>query len=329
MNSSLQLSWAAQDGNVAELRRLAALGANVNAEAGDGQRPLHTAASNGHVEAIRALAELGADVHAATAGGETPLHSAARNGHVEAMRALVRLGANVQAQDAVGRTPLHLAALNGHVEAMRALVDLGADVHAEAADGQRPLHWAAFKGHMEVMQALVALGANVNAEDAGGSRPLHTAAWQGHVEAMSALVVELGADLHALTTRGNTALHRASTTETVTWLLEAGAELNRRNDGGETPLIHAIRWGHVPAVTALVQAGACPDASDSVWWTRLFVGAVTGIEAAVTELVAAAEVMTRRLNENGHFARTAVQAAELSTHYRREELRHALTAAQH
>jgi hypothetical protein len=48
----------------------------------------------------------------------------------------------------------------------------------------------------------------------------------------------------------------------------------------------------------------------------------------VTELVAAAEERSRRLNENGHFARTAVQLAELSTRPQREQLRIALTALQ-
>ena len=94
------------------------------------------------------------------------------------------------------------------------------------------------------------------------------------------------------------------------------------------PLFQAIHEGRVQAVTALVQAGACPYASDSVWWTRLFVDAVMGDEEALTELVAASPELTRRLNQNGHFARTAVQLAELSTHPQREELRHALTAAQ-
>jgi hypothetical protein len=46
------------------------------------------------------------------------------------------------------------------------------------------------------------------------------------------------------------------------------------------------------------------------------------------ELVVAAEELTRRLNQNNHFARTAVQLAELSTHPDREELLYALTAAQ-
>ena len=50
-------------------------------------------------------------------------------------------------------------------------------------------------------------------------------------------------------------------------------------------------------MTALVQAGACPYASDSLWWTRLIVDAVNGDEVAVTELVAAAEELTRRLSQ--------------------------------
>ena len=78
-------------------------------------------------------------------------------------------------------------------------------------------------------------------------------------------MVELGADVHAVDTRGDTALHRASNAKTVAFLLEAGAELNRRNTVGDTPLFQTINWGHVSAVTALLEAGARPDASDSVW----------------------------------------------------------------
>jgi hypothetical protein len=75
---------------------------------------------------------------------------------------------------------------------------------------------------------------------------------------------------------------------------------------------------------ALVQAGACPESSDGEWWTSLLVGAVTGNEAALTELTAASEELTRRMDENGHFARTALQLAELSApglgfHARREQ----------
>jgi len=114
----------------------------------------------------------------------------------------------------------------------------------------------------------------------------------------------------------------------VTLLLEAGADLHRRSHSGNTPLYHAILLGHASAVTALVQAGARPDASDGEWWTSLFVGALTGDEAAMEELTAASAELTRRLNKNGHFARTAVQLAELSTHAQRQEVLAALTAPQ-
>jgi ankyrin repeat protein len=114
----------------------------------------------------------------------------------------------------------------------------------------------------------------------------------------------------------------------VTLLLEAGADLHRRSHHGATPLYHAIHNGHAPAVTALVQAGARPELSDGEWWTTLLVGAVTGDVAAMEELIAASEELTRRMNENGQLARTAVQVAELSTHARRQEVIAALTAPQ-
>ena len=219
------------------------------------------------------------------------------------------------------------AAQYGDVTMVRRLVAVGADVHAEGAGGRRPLHFAALNGHVEVARALVQLGADLHAQSADGRTPLHWAARAGHLPMLSTLV-ELGADVLAVTTRGNTPLHAASSTEAVVCLLAAGAELNRRNNAGDQPLFQAIHRGHVPAATALVQAGACPYASDALWWTRLIVDAVMGDEEAVTELVAAVEELTRRLNESGHFARTGVQLAELSTHLRREELRRALTAAQ-
>ena len=142
------------------------------------------------------------------------------------------------------------------------------------------------------------------------------------------MLMQLGADVQAVNAHGSTALHYASNAAIVTLLLESGADLHRRSRRGDMPLFTAIRNGHASAVTALVQAGARPEASDGVWWTTLLVGAVTNDEAALEELIAASEELTRRMNENGQLARTAVQVAELSTHARRQEVIAALTAPQ-
>jgi ankyrin repeat protein len=81
------------DGDVSEVRRMVAAGADIEEQGELGMRPLHVAANAGHVEVITVLVEeLGADKDAKNAVGWTPLHSAAIKGHVEAIKVLVELG---------------------------------------------------------------------------------------------------------------------------------------------------------------------------------------------------------------------------------------------
>jgi ankyrin repeat protein len=147
------------------------------------------------------------------------------------------------------------------------------------------------------------------------------------VEAARALL-DLGANVHATTVNGDNPLHSARNAATVRLLLEAGADLYLRNHGGVTPLFRAVHAGHASAVTALVLGGASRDASDFALWTGLLVEAIGGNAEAVTTLAAASGERNRRLEENGHFARSPVQLAELhTTAERREELRRALADA--
>jgi ankyrin repeat protein len=322
MDTALHI--AAEDGDVEEVITLVEEGADVEAADAGGWRVLHIAAADGHVEVARTLLEAGAHLEAQTARGSKPLYLAAQRGHVEVLRTLLEAGADVEAQAADGFRPLHVAAQDGHVEVARTLLEAGAGLEAQAA-GSTPLDIAAQHGGVEVVRTLVAAGADLGAADGDGEKPLHLAALGGCAETIGALL-ELEVDIHDLTEDGRTALHCASSSEAVQALLEAGAYLHHRNIWGATPLCEAARHGYVPAVTALVQAGACPTASDAVWWIELIVKAIEGDEEAVTALAAAAEELTRRLEENGHFARTAVQIAELA-HPAAEALRLALTRA--
>jgi hypothetical protein len=96
---AVYLHEAALSGDVADVRRLVAAGADLEEQYDvDGWRPLHVAAAMGMLEVVTVLVELGADKEAKEANGWRPLHMAAGNGHVETMTVLVQLGANKEAK---------------------------------------------------------------------------------------------------------------------------------------------------------------------------------------------------------------------------------------
>jgi ankyrin repeat protein len=95
MEEQMPLINTATVGDVANIRRLVAEGADVNVQDGTGGgRPLHVAAHYGHVDAVRVLVKVGAELEAATVDGMRPLHTAARQGHVSVVKTLVELGAD-------------------------------------------------------------------------------------------------------------------------------------------------------------------------------------------------------------------------------------------
>eukprot|EP00295_Goniomonas_pacifica_P017106 CAMPEP_0175845286 /NCGR_PEP_ID=MMETSP0107_2-20121207/22132_1 /TAXON_ID=195067 ORGANISM="Goniomonas pacifica, Strain CCMP1869" /NCGR_SAMPLE_ID=MMETSP0107_2 /ASSEMBLY_ACC=CAM_ASM_000203 /LENGTH=124 /DNA_ID=CAMNT_0017159811 /DNA_START=11 /DNA_END=385 /DNA_ORIENTATION=+ len=112
------LQEAAQSGNVNEIRRLLAAGANINADVHD-RAPLHLSALNGHLEVCQMLVGAGANVNATNLRGSTPLHYSGFNGHMEVSQMLVGAGADVNAPDPAVRRryPLPpLSPVNGWVD---------------------------------------------------------------------------------------------------------------------------------------------------------------------------------------------------------------------
>jgi ankyrin repeat protein len=206
---------------------LASLGADMNAESGDGATPVFIAAQEGHLEVVKALASLGANVNAARQSGATPVFVAAAQGHVEIVRILAWLGANLNTAMNNGATPVFIAARNGHTEVVKALGSLGVDVNAPMNDGATPLFIAAAIGYDRVASALVSLGADVNFRrtarkwtqwyidtchvdgEEGDWTPLMIAARNGHAEVVKVLV-KAGASTEVKLSDGRTALSLAT-----------------------------------------------------------------------------------------------------------------------
>ena len=143
-------------------------------------RKLIDAAASGDLFEVTRLVARGADVNAVNQNGSTPLHWAAYRGHAAVVEFLIANGVGVETVNMDGDTALHWAADGGHVAVVEHLVAKGTDVNAVNKDGLTPLHQAAASGHAAVVEFLVSNGADVNAVNKYGDTPLQLAAWFGH-----------------------------------------------------------------------------------------------------------------------------------------------------
>ncbi|KAK3258970.1 hypothetical protein CYMTET_32009 [Cymbomonas tetramitiformis] len=98
---------AVERGMVEMVRELVDKGAEVDAEDGEGRTALTVALAFGQEAAARALLEAGAGANAGT--GQRPLHTAVEKEMVEVLSVLVEKGAEVDEEDGEGRTALTLA----------------------------------------------------------------------------------------------------------------------------------------------------------------------------------------------------------------------------
>jgi ankyrin repeat protein len=133
-------------------------------------------------------------------------------------------------------------------------------VSAVSPDGWLPLHLAAHFGHTDSVSALLNKGAQVNACSTNALRntPLHAAA-AGRAQAVAKLLLDAGADVNARQEGGWTPLHSVAQSgdiEFARFLVDAGADVNARADNQQRPLDLALTKGHQAMVDFLESHGA-------------------------------------------------------------------------
>lgn len=90
---------AASEGNLIEVKELAASGANINASAFDDRKtPLIAASLYGHLDVVEFLADAGADLNKADGAG-TAMYWAAFSGHPEIFDFLAGRGARLECDE--------------------------------------------------------------------------------------------------------------------------------------------------------------------------------------------------------------------------------------
>lgn len=134
------------------------------------------------------------------------------------------------------------------------------------------LHEAAMQGDLEAVRQHIKVGSDLNERDPmSGATPLIIATVFGQIEVLKALI-EAGADVNSRNNEGSTSLITAAVFNQIgvsKVLIEAGADVNAINNEGSTPLITAAFLCRTEIVEALLNNGADKNARNNTGRTAL------------------------------------------------------------
>lgn len=241
---------------------------DVNMRMADGTTPLHWAVYHGNLDLVEELVDAGADVNARNEYGSSPMSEAGVRADAEILRMLLDADADVESPTLEGQTVLMSVVRTPNVRAAELLLQRGANPNAfESWRGQTALMFAASQSQPEMVRLLLNNGARPDAvskqedwprqvtnEPRPQSRPLGAftalllAAREG-CALCAEYLVEGGADLNKVDPNGITPLLMA--TLNARWdvakvLIEAGADVNRWDTWGRAPLYSTVDYNTVP-----------------------------------------------------------------------------------
>jgi len=295
---------AAYKGDLEKVKEYLKQDVDVNIKGPENRTALHFAARAGQMDVVKLLLAEGAVVNAKAENGVTPLHAAIESGdQTDIAKLLIVRGADVNTQvnmdvneeGIVGGSPLHIAAILNRIEMAKLLIANGADVNSKSQMtgtpimGIQPSMALVLGGIIDLeltdessddkevismfwrrRKALAELfldhGADVNETmPMIGWRFIHFASAAGLPEAIE-LLISHGADVNVRNNEGQTSLHIAVSDipddialdrlGTVKLLIAKGADLNARDGKGGTALWYAQKEGHKQIVDLLRKHGA-------------------------------------------------------------------------
>jgi len=215
------------------------------------------AVKNGFEEEVNHHLQQGIHVNITNDHGQTPLMIAAKNEKDTIVDILLTAKADISIKDKDGFSALLYAVAERNTQTVQNFIKAGANPNDSLPNNQTALMLAARAGNGDTVHLLIEAGADVmRCADNGYSAPLY-AVIGGSITALQELLKHGTAKMK--TPRGATALMLAVREENfnmVKFLLEMGADVNARDDNGQTALKIAIVHNKPEIVELLKSAGA-------------------------------------------------------------------------
>jgi len=249
----------------------------VSAKDGRGRTPVHYAAAGGDWENVQWLVAQGADLRSRDADGVVPLElglarghyhlvplfqgsggsvlfAAAGFGNVSLVEQLVQSGMSPNAIDETGRTPMFDAAEKDRIDVAEFLISQNASLVLVDKAGITVLAAAVLARRPRMVEFLLTKQVPVEQRLANLSTVLHLAA--ASLPETIEVLMRAGANPLAVDFKNRSALHFASTAESVQALLHFNVSSTRSAAFGLTPLHKAAAEGNTHVLEALLAARA-------------------------------------------------------------------------
>lgn len=251
----------------------------------------------GKRKAFKTLVSCGADINAANSNGHTPLLFALTYDYYKSpkiVKWLISLGADVNKKTATGYTPFTYLEFfheeDGRInhELITILMNAGA-IYDEA------MIFAVKAGNIEFLRQMIHDGADVNKKCLGLQTPLAAAMFAGEekinpemIEFLAMNGAEINTDFEldeeTITNPINMSISM-NRPDIMKILISYGADVNRRDFSGRTPLVYAVLMGGEFA-KFLLKNGADPDIPDKEGRTPLMLAALdASIDPAMLKIL--------------------------------------------
>lgn len=214
------------------------------------------------VKTVQALLQRGFDPNTVNPDGVTGLMLAVREPSLKVAELLAGWPkVKTEVRNDKDESVLMLAALKGYLSLVKKLVEHDADVNKT---GWTPLHYAASSGQVVVIEFLLDNSAYIDAESPNGSTPLMMAAMYGSPEAVKVLI-QAGADLNIKNQLGLTALDFAvrGSRQNAKELIETGLQRQAARAARSETRTSAPAATAAPVVTPVQQVPVAVPAATS------------------------------------------------------------------